>query len=157
KLKSEIDETADILTLAKFLLEMDDVDKAEQFYNLIFSELPSNRPDVITIKNDLGRIHRERGEYLQALQSHKQALELNRLLMPYDFVKRSAIYTDIPYVYYELGDYSQSLKYHRKTLRIRRKHQPQYKTHLAITFSQCLQPNGKENISFKILQETFIN
>ncbi|CAF3870900.1 unnamed protein product [Rotaria sp. Silwood1] len=31
-LKSEIDETADVLTLAKFLLEMDDLDKAEEFY-----------------------------------------------------------------------------------------------------------------------------
>jgi len=135
ELKSEINETADILTLAKFLFEMDDLDKAEEFYNLMLNELPSDHPDRITIKNDLGGIYREKGEYLQALKSHKQALKLHRLLMPYNFVQRSAIYNDIGYVYEELGDYSQSLKYHQKTLQIRRKYQPYYKIHFAITFS----------------------
>ena len=133
-LKSEIDETADILTLAKFLLEMDDLDKAEEFYTLLLNELPSDHPDVITIKNDLGGIYREKGQYLQALETHQQALNLHRLLMPSNFVQRAAIFNDIGYVYFELGDYCQSLKYHQKTLRIRRKHQPFFKNHLAITY-----------------------
>ncbi|CAF4046364.1 unnamed protein product, partial [Rotaria sp. Silwood1] len=133
-LKSEIDETADVLTLAKFLLEMDDLDKAEEFYTLLLNELPTDHPDVITIKNDLGGVYREKGQYLQALETHQQALNLHRLLMPSDFVQRAAIFNDIGYVYFELGDYCQSLKYHQKTLRIRRKHQPFYKNHLAITY-----------------------
>ncbi|CAF4090790.1 unnamed protein product [Rotaria sp. Silwood2] len=134
QLKSEIDQTADVLTLARFLYQMNDLDKAEEFYTLLLNELPSRHSDVITIKNDLGGIYREKGEYLQALQTHKEALKLHRLMMPHDFVQRAAIYNDIGYVYEELSDYFQSLKYHKKTLRIRRKHQPYYKIHFATTF-----------------------
>jgi len=74
---------------------MDDLDKAEEFYTLILNELPYDHPDIITIKNDLGGIYREKGEYLKALKNHKQALKFHQLLMPYDFVQRSAIYNDI--------------------------------------------------------------
>ncbi|CAF3817659.1 unnamed protein product, partial [Rotaria sp. Silwood1] len=81
---------------------MNDLDKAEEFYTLLLNELPSSHPDVITIKNDLGGIYRENGEYLQALQNHKEALKLHRLIMPHDFVQRAAIYNDIGYVYEEL-------------------------------------------------------
>ncbi|CAF4904883.1 unnamed protein product, partial [Rotaria sp. Silwood1] len=81
---------------------MNDLDKAEEFYTLLLNELPSDHSDVITIKNDLGGIYRENGEYLQALQNHKEALKLHRLIMPHDFVQRAAIYNDIGYVYEEL-------------------------------------------------------
>ncbi|CAF3863157.1 unnamed protein product [Rotaria sp. Silwood1] len=56
ELKFEIDQTADILTLARFLYQMNDLDKAEEFYTLLLNELPSDHSDVITIKNNLGGI-----------------------------------------------------------------------------------------------------
>ncbi len=91
--------------MAKFLFEIDDLNKVEEFYILILNDLLFDHPDRITIQNNLGGIYREKGEYLQALKLH-------RLIMSSNFVQRATIYNDIGYVYEELGDYSQSLKYH---------------------------------------------
>ena len=150
--KVEMDETADVLSLAKCLFEMDNLDKAEEFYTLMLQELPFDHPDLITIQNDLGGIYREKGEYSQALQTHRQALKLHRQLMPYDFTQRSAIYNDIGYVYEELGDYIPSLKYHKKTLRIRQKYQPYYAVHIAITYdhlANIYNQIGKKRLSLR--------
>ncbi|CAF3999473.1 unnamed protein product [Adineta steineri] len=158
-LKYEMDETTDILTLAKFLFEMGDLNKAEEFYTLLFDELPTDHPDVITIKNDLGGIYREKGEYLKALKNHKQALKLQKLLIPYDFVQLAAIYNDIGYVYEELGNYSQALKFHRKTLQIRRKHHPYYKFHFATTYNHLgnvYNHIGKKKLALKYHKKALV-
>ena len=158
-LKSDIDDEADILTLAKFLFDMNNLDKAEQFYNSILCELPADHSDVIVVKNDLGGILRERGEYIQALRTHKEALKLCRSTMPHDFVVLSATYNDIGFVYSDMNYYLQALKCYRKALQIRRKHQPQFKTHIAITYNHLgtvYNQMGKKKLALKYYEKALV-
>ncbi|UJR17217.1 hypothetical protein I4U23_004112 [Adineta vaga] len=134
-LKSDIKDTSEVSTLAKLLIEINEIDKAEYFYHLILKDLPLNHCDRIAVQNNIGAIHASKGDYKTALKCYKQSFKLSQTLLPYDFVTVSMILNNIGYVYNELGNYIQSIKYHRKAFRIQKKVFPLNDIEYATTFN----------------------
>ncbi|CAF4611916.1 unnamed protein product [Rotaria socialis] len=120
-LKSEIDHRLDISFLAKLFIDINELDKAKDLYNLIVKDLPSDHCDRVSIKTNIGTIHFGNGQYCDALKYCRQALKINRLLMPKDFITLSMILNNIGHAYNKLGNYLESIEYHKKALQIQKK------------------------------------
>lgn len=133
--KSDIADETEISSLAKLLLEINQLDKAEYFYKLILKDLPTNHADRIPIQVNIGAIHFANGNYLTARKCYSQALKMSRTLFPNDLMTVSSIWNNIGHVCNELGDYTQSIRYHRKALRIQKKLLSENDFQLATTFN----------------------
>ncbi|CAF4636217.1 unnamed protein product, partial [Rotaria sp. Silwood2] len=62
-LKSDIVDIPDTSSLAKILIEINELDKAKYLLNLILKDLPLDHCDRISIKNNIRTIHFTNGNY----------------------------------------------------------------------------------------------
>ena len=133
--KTDIAERPEISSLAKLLLEINELDKAKYVYKYILKDLPSNHSDRIAIMVNIGVIHFAHGDYSTASKYYRQALRMTRTLFPNDLSTMSSILNNIGHVYNELGDYLRSIRFHRRALRIQKKLLHENDLQLATTYN----------------------
>jgi tetratricopeptide (TPR) repeat protein len=74
--KNFIQPEADLITLGSLLYKMGELDKAQKYFELILTDLDINDPNYAHCYDGLGYIANDQGRLDEALERHKQALDL---------------------------------------------------------------------------------
>ncbi|CAF1501621.1 unnamed protein product [Didymodactylos carnosus] len=74
-LKKQLGEVSTCLTLGNFLAELEEFEKANRYYQILFKDLPEDHEDKPTILNNLACLEYERGNHDDAAVYINQAIE----------------------------------------------------------------------------------
>ena len=119
-LKSQIGETSSLLTLARFLFQMNDMAGAERYYTLLRNELSGNDADMPIVLNNLGMIAHETNRREEALDLYEQALKgYAKCAVPQPHLT-AITYSNIATIHYSVGDYERAEAGFRKVLQLQK-------------------------------------
>jgi tetratricopeptide (TPR) repeat protein len=131
----KIGETSSLLIFGEFLHKMNELDKAERYYQLLTRELPSDHVDVGMAFNNIGTIYTDRGEYKKAKSYLRRALNIFRRTSHVDNLNVAEIYLNFATVYGHMENAKTALKHEKKALQIQLKILPDNHLTLATTYN----------------------
>ncbi|CAF1140165.1 unnamed protein product, partial [Didymodactylos carnosus] len=129
--KDKIGEETNLDSLGKILLEMGEYDKAAKYYEQYLNESQIAMADSLC---GLGTADLRNGNYDEALNSLRKALELREKLYSYNHPDVAQCYMRIGLVYNCMKDYDTALNYYSKTLDIQQKTLPVNHSDFAKTY-----------------------
>ena len=119
--------------LGRILLEMNQLDKAEEVYLDLLKENPSIREKGV-FNHQLGLINEKQGKYKEALDHYQTSLEFNKQILPEDDPNLASSYNNIGAVYVNMEEYPKALSYFEKSLAIHKKTLPDTHPLLAVSY-----------------------
>jgi tetratricopeptide (TPR) repeat protein len=117
-LKDEIGKTTDLTVLGEFLCIMGEYDKSKRYYNLVLHEFNLTDNQKATINNDIGLVHYNTGDYIEALKYFENACSIYSLDQSINNKYLNAVQNNIGLVYIEQGNYSEALICFEKLLKL---------------------------------------
>ena len=118
-LRTEMSERPTLVTLGNFLSEMGDLNKSEQYYNLLMGEL-ENEDDRGSILTAIGAVHYRKKDFSQALHYCSQGLEQLRSLS-YIHPDLGTAYNIMGTIYLELDRLDNAMHYFKYALNVHEK------------------------------------
>jgi tetratricopeptide (TPR) repeat protein len=131
----KIGETSSLLVLGEFLHKINELNKAERYYQLLTKELPHDHVDVGMAFNNIGTIYTDRGEYKQAKTYLRRAFKIFRQKLPIDDLNVAEIYLNLATLYDCIDKATTALKYEKKALEIQLRILPDNHLTLATTYN----------------------
>ncbi|CAF1144346.1 unnamed protein product [Adineta steineri] len=117
--KQEMEEYTPLIYFGRFLLyELDQVDRAGEYFNMLLKSLPDDHPDLAAVYNHIGIVHMERGELNFALKNYEIAYEMRRKQLPSNHPDIAGSLNNIGIIYRAKGDLNTALDYMQQTLTI---------------------------------------
>jgi tetratricopeptide (TPR) repeat protein len=110
--------TSSLLIFGEFLHKMNELDKAERYYQLLTRELPHEHVDVGMAFNNIGTIYTDRGEYKKAKIYLRKAFKIFRQTSSVDDLNVAEIYLNLATVYDHMDNAKTALKHEKKAFRI---------------------------------------
>ena len=120
--------------LGQLLLDLGDVDKAEELYLALLLQKPAEE-DEGAYYHQLGSIKDQQGDYKEAVRYYQQALSIRERIFPSTDPLLATSYNSIGAVYDDMGDFSQALSFYNKALDIRLKTLPPSHPDLATSYN----------------------
>ncbi|CAF1130426.1 unnamed protein product [Adineta steineri] len=118
--------------LGNLLLKTGHFDKAEELYEVLL-EQPSSQSDKAHYYHQLGYTKNYQGDYEQAIEYHRKALEIRRKTLPINHPSLSTSYSNIGFVYSNMGEYSKALSFYKTAFEIEEKALPANHSSLAMS------------------------
>ncbi|CAF3140434.1 unnamed protein product [Rotaria sp. Silwood2] len=121
-IRQEIGEGSAIERLGRLMIALDELEKAEAFYELLRESTPENdKKAFASIYNQLGYIKYKQGDYSKAQQFYEEARRIQEKMRPSTDLDLATTYSNMGLLYTSLNDTSNGLLYHQKALEIREK------------------------------------
>ncbi|CAF1066357.1 unnamed protein product [Didymodactylos carnosus] len=131
------DEQASLLSLGFLLHNMDEYEKAKQYYARVLDELSDDDTNVVLCHKRLGEVSASQGEYDVALDHLNEAVKLYKKFQhAHDTVEIAACYQWIGRVHFHKKEYETALSYLNKALAIRQAKLPADHVQTAHTLSE---------------------
>jgi tetratricopeptide (TPR) repeat protein len=113
--KVELEEKSSIVLFGVLLWrDMNQLDKAERYFNNLLKTLPDNHEDIDSVYNNLGNIYREKGNLKDSLENYKCAYEIRLERLPINHIRTAGSINNIGTVYADKGDYEQALQFYHQ-------------------------------------------
>ena len=120
--------------LGSLLLEIKQVEKAEELYNVLLDQA-SDESNQAFCHHHLGYIKYHQGNHKKAVEHYKKALEIDQKILPPNYPRLATSYNNIGLAYNAMGEYSKALSFLGKALEIRQKNLPSDHLDLAISYN----------------------
>ena len=104
--------------LAKLLIRLNQLDKAEELYNILLKQT-INQGMQANYYINLGNIKHTQGDHKIAIEYYEKGVEIQQKTLPPNHPSLAASYNNIGLVYYNMGEYSKALSFLEKALEIR--------------------------------------
>ncbi|CAF1545463.1 unnamed protein product [Didymodactylos carnosus] len=123
-MRKDIGEGSDLFALGDLMLKMGHYDKAQEYNELFLKSLPENHPDIARTYNNMGHVHDNQGNYVEALSYYKKTLEIRLKSLPENHPDIAVAYWSIGNLYREEGYQKKALEQLGKALQIALKSLP---------------------------------
>jgi tetratricopeptide (TPR) repeat protein len=120
--------------LGQLLLELRQLDKGEELYNVLF-EQTSDEGEKATYYNNLGCIKDHQGDYKKAIEYYEKALEIEEKTLPPNHSSLATSYNNIGILYDNMVEYSKAFSFYEKDLEISQKSLPSNHPLLATSYN----------------------
>ena len=120
--------------LGLVLLTMGQFDKAKLVYQILL-EQTTDVGERGRIYDQLGQIHRNKGNYPEAITFYEQSLEIFKKTLPSTHTNLAMSYNNIGEVYRHMGNYPKALSSHEKALSIRQQSLPPNHPDLSMSYN----------------------
>ena len=117
RIRNEIVGTTGWDRLGYLLIELNQLHKAEELYNMLRQGCPNPDPETFRY-HELGRIRRKQGNYKEALSFYEKDLEIKQKTLPANHPSLGICYNNIGGVYYFIGCYAKSISYYERARNI---------------------------------------
>ncbi|CAF0898582.1 unnamed protein product [Adineta steineri] len=98
--------------------ELDQVDRAGKYFNMLLKSLPDGHPDIAAAYNNIGLVHRERNELNLALKNFEIAYEMRQKQLPSNHPHIAGSLHNIGSIYKAKGDFNKALDCLQQALRV---------------------------------------
>ncbi|CAF1668410.1 unnamed protein product, partial [Adineta ricciae] len=134
RIESEVQGSTGWHRLGKLLLQIGQLDKAEELYTVLLEQASDNN-DRALYYHQLGCLKDGQGDYKMAIKYYEKALEINEKTLPSNHPHLAASYSNIGGVYKNMGEYSKALSFYEKALEINEKTLPSNHPNLATSYN----------------------
>ncbi|CAF0894232.1 unnamed protein product [Adineta steineri] len=118
-LKQQMQEYTPLIYYGRLLLyELDQVDRAGKYFNMLLKSLPHDHPDIAAVYNSIGIIHERRKDFNLALKNYEIAYKMRRKQLPSIHPHIAGSLYNIGCIYKEKGDFNTALNYFQQGLTI---------------------------------------
>ncbi|CAF1249724.1 unnamed protein product [Adineta steineri] len=119
--KQEMEEYTPLIYFGRFLLyELDQVDRAEKYFNMLLKSLPHDHPDIASVYNNIGTVHNKRDELNLALKNYEIAYETRRKQLPSNHSHIAGSLRNIGMIYQAKGAFNTALDYFQQALTVQK-------------------------------------
>lgn len=124
-IQEEIDDISpNILFGALLFNEMGQIDKSENYFNILLKTLPNNHHDIPDVYDQLANIFTEQGKLDVALESYTHAYELRKLHYINDDIHIATSLHNLGFIHTQRGESNKAMDYYRQVLTIDEKLNP---------------------------------
>ncbi|CAF1007421.1 unnamed protein product [Adineta steineri] len=117
--KQQMQEYTPLICYGRLLLyELDQVDRAGKYFNILLKSLPHDHPDIAAVYNNIGIIHERRKEFNLALKNYEIAYKMRRKQLPANHPRIAGSLYNIGCIYKEKGDFNTALNYFQQGLMV---------------------------------------
>jgi tetratricopeptide (TPR) repeat protein len=120
--------------MGRLLLQVKNVEKAEQLYNALLSQ-PLSERDEASYNHQLGVIKSTKGDYKEAIRFYEKSLKTWEKTLPENYANLSTCLSSIGSAYDSMAEYSTALSFYEKSLDIKQAHLPENHSDLAISYN----------------------
>ena len=109
-----------LILFGRFLMgEMNQIDRAKEYFKMLLKTLPNEHPDISEIYNQIGATHYiTESELTQALEMFEKALEIRKNIYSDNDIRIASSLNNIGSVYNNRGEYDRALEYYQHGLQI---------------------------------------
>jgi tetratricopeptide (TPR) repeat protein len=124
-IKKEMKEHSPTMLFGRLLLiEMDQVGKAEKYFEMLLKTLPSDHQDMASVYNSIGNVYDRKREFSLALEYYNKGYEMRLRLLRQHHPQISGSLCNIGNIYRHQGDYDRAMEYYHQSLTIDKKNYP---------------------------------
>ncbi|CAF4248771.1 unnamed protein product, partial [Didymodactylos carnosus] len=134
-MRKDIGEGSDLFALGDLMLKMGHYNKAQEYYELFLKSLPENHPSIAATYNNMGLVHYNQGNYVEALNYYKKTLEIQLKSLTENHPDIATTYNNVGLVHYNQGNHVEALNYYKKTLEIQLKSLTENHPDIATTYN----------------------
>ncbi|CAF0856129.1 unnamed protein product [Adineta steineri] len=117
--KQQMEEYTPLIYFGRLLMnELGQVDRAGKYFNMLLKSLPYDHPDIASVYNHIGLVHRARDELNLALKNLEIAYEMRRKQLPSNHPHIAGSLHNIGGIYRAKGDFNTALDYYQQALTI---------------------------------------
>ncbi|CAF5003981.1 unnamed protein product, partial [Rotaria sp. Silwood1] len=122
---------------AIFKIEQVEYKDEDKMWRVTFSlcEKDFMHPHIATSYNNIGLVYKDKGDYDNALDYCKQALDIWKQTLPEEHPDIASSYNNIGLIYQDKGDYDNALDCYKKAHDIWKQTLPEKHPHIAITYN----------------------
>ena len=120
--KFQMEESSPIINYGYLLLyELCDIDRADQYFNLLLRLLPADHEDIGSVYNNIGNVHNLRDEWDTALKNFELGYEIRKKRLPPEHPHIAASLNNIGMIHKAKGNPDLALEYFQQALPITEK------------------------------------
>jgi tetratricopeptide (TPR) repeat protein len=131
--KEMIDYYSPLVVFGRLLLnDLDQVERAKKYFDMLLKILPSEHPDVPAILSHIGIIHLKKGELNLALQNYELGYDIRRATLPFHHPHIAGSLSNIGNILSTKGQFDEALNYYQRAMAINENAYPDHHVHKAI-------------------------
>ncbi|CAF3840314.1 unnamed protein product [Adineta steineri] len=117
--KQQMEEYTPLIYFGRLLLnELDQVDRAGKYFDMLLKSLPHDHPDIAAVYHNIGIVHEKKDELDLALKNYEIAYEMRQKQLPSNHPHIASSLNNIGLIYKAKGDFNTALDYFQEALKI---------------------------------------